>query len=364
MSSRFAGLDVHCKKVFWCVQDEEGEVLFEEECVTSPEEIGAMVRRFDLPPMTRIGLESGGQARWICHVLEKAGMAPEVLSPQEIRAKVHRRGQKTDRRDAFEICDGLRRDQFVSRVWMPSEAICRLRLALSRRRHFISIRTAQINAAKGLLKTLPQAYRSIFLGGEKGWSQLLAQHEDSPLRPLFEAHQEMWALARGQAGSMDEEVREALVPFKEIADLLQTAPGVGPVTAATFIATVGDPRRFASSAQLASYVGLAPSVYDSGQTERHGPITKQGSGALRTALCEAAQQARRPNNPLNPYYLRVKSRSGHKKAMVAVAHRLLRIMYQMWKNKEEFDYKKLNVRFEPKTQSWTSYFQIGKNQAA
>jgi len=364
MNTSFAGLDVHSKKTFWCIQKGEGEVVAEIECDTSPEDIMKTIRKFDLPKSTPVGLEAGSQARWICHVLSQAGMVPHVLVPQEVRAKAYRRGQKTDRRDAFEICDGLRREQFVARVWMPTVEISRLRQVLSRRRHFISIRTSQINAVKGLLKSLAAPYQSTFLGSEPAWDRLRLKHDGSPLSSAIKMHHEMWALARRHIKDLDRELQEALLPFKEVADLLQSAPGVGPITMATFIAVVGDPTRFPTSSHLASYAGLTPSVYDSGQTERHGSITKQGSTALRTALCEAAQHSRKPRNPLNPYFLRVKARSGYKKAIVAVAHRLLRILYQMWKHHEPFDWRKLNVRYEPKTMSWTNYYQIRKGHAA
>lgn len=364
MNTMFAGLDVHSKKTFWCIQNAQGDIVAETDCDTSPEAILGILRQFNLPPATHIGLESGSQMRWVCHTLTHAAMIPDVLSPQEVRAKAYRRGQKSDRRDAFDICDGLRRDQFVSRVWTPPAEISRLRQTLSRRRHFISIRTSQINAVKGLLKTLPQPNTPTFLGSERAWDKLLAEHADAPLGSAISMHYETWRLALGHVKTLDRELREALAPFKDVANLLQSAPGVGPITAATFIATVGDPHRFPTSSHLASYAGLAPSVYNSGETERHGSITKQGSTALRTALCEAAQHSRKPENPLNPYFVRIKGRSGYKKAMVAVAHRLLRILYQMWRRREPFDWHQLNVRFEPKTMIWNSYYHIGKERVA
>jgi transposase len=364
MEKKIAGLDVHSKKTFWAIQDMEGAVLAETECPTTPEGLLAVIRELRLEPGTRVGLEAGGQAPWICHVLTQAQLTPEVVSPQEVRAKVFRRGQKTDRRDALEICDGLRREQFVARVWLPPVEIRRLRQILSRRRHFLSIRTAQINAVKGLLKSECAGMAPAFLNSEVAWRRLLDRHAQAPWAAFLGMHHEMWMLARRQVAQLERELHEALAPFREVAVLLQSAPGVGPITAATFIATVGDPERFADSSRLGSYVGLAPMVYDSGDRQRHGPISKQGSTALRTALCEAAQHARKPNNPFHPYFARIKARSGYKKAIVAVAHRLLRVLYQMWKHHAPFDVTKLNVRYEPKTMTWTSYYQINKRPAA
>jgi len=360
MTEMFAGVDVHSKKTFWVIQNEQGQVVAETECATTREGLMGVIEQHRLPEATRVGLESGPQARWIVHVLSGAGLRAEVLSPQEIRAKAFRRGRKSDRRDAFEICDGLRRDQFVARVWTPTAQICRLRRTLSRRRHFISIRTAQINAVKGLLKTECDAAIPTFLNSVKAWDRLAHRYEDSELAFSIDLHREVWTLVRAHTQALEAQLDEELRPFAQTMTLLSGAPCVGPITASTFIAVVGDPNRFADSGHLASYLGLTPSIYDSGESERHGSITKQGSTALRTALCEAAQQARRPTNPLNPYFLRVKARGGYKKAIVAVAHRLARILYQMWKRDEPFDWHRLNVRYEPKHNAWTSYYHIGK----
>jgi transposase len=136
---------------------------------------------------------------------------------------------------------------------------------------------------------------------------------------------------------------EALEPFKEDFLRLQSAPGVGPVVAATYLAVIATPERFPTSSHVASYLGLVPSTYDSGERERHGRITKQGSTELRAVLCEAAHRAADPHHPLNPYFVKVVAKGGYRRAIVAVAHRLARILFQMWKKKEDFDVTKLGV---------------------
>jgi transposase len=137
---------------------------------------------------------------------------------------------------------------------------------------------------------------------------------------------------------------------------LMSIPGVGLVTAATYVATLGTVDRFPSSNHVVSYLGLAPSMYDSGDVERHGHITKAGSSQLRALLCEVAQQAARSTHPLNPYFRRLAARSGYKKAAIAIAQRLARIMYRMWRNGERFDVAKLNIerdgRVKPKIVHW------------
>lgn len=364
MDERIAGIDVHSKKTFWVIEDMEGNVMAEFECPTKSQDFLKAIEDHRLPKGTRVGLESGCQARWIHHLLTDAGLAPEVLSPQDVRSKCHRRGRKSDRRDAFDLCDGLRRDIFSTRVWVPSAAVCRLRQVLSRRRHFVGIRVREINAVKGLLKTCPDTIAPAFLNSEASWDALASRHANGELGWAIETHRQMWALANAHVAALDKKLAEALEPFADLVELLRGAPGVGRITAATFIATLGDPERFEDSGRLAGYLGLAPTVYDSGERQRRGSITKEGSPALRAALCEAAQQARKTTNPLNPYFLRVKAKAGYKTAIIAVAHRLARILYQMWRRDEPFDWRRLNVRYEVKTQTWTNYYHIGKADKA
>ena len=135
-------------------------------------------------------------------------------------------------------------------------------------------------------------------------------------------------------------IRDAVEVVPQAVALLRTIPGVGFVTASSFVAAVGTPQRFATSNELVSYLGLAPLMYDSAQTQRHGRITKAGCSYMRALLCEVAQPSSRPTHPLNPYFLRVAA----KKAAIAVAQRFARIMYRLWLNREPFDPRRLNIQ--------------------
>jgi transposase len=189
---------------------------------------------------------------------------------------------------------------------------------------------------------------------------LLERPETEAIREYLALHFEMWKIARANVALLEKRLHEAIAPFRDTMAILMSVPGVGIITAATYIAVVGDPGRFASSSHVVSYIGLAASTYDTGETQRHGHITKRGSPDLRAALVEAAQHARQPRHPLNPYFMRVMVVSGYKRAVVAVAHRLARILYRMWRKNERFDLKYLNVERDPRTVSKTVYFRIRK----
>jgi transposase len=111
----------------------------------------------------------------------------------------------------------------------------------------------------------------------------------------------------------------------------------------TALAVFSDVQRFPTAKHAASYAGLVASTFDSGERVRHGRITRRGSSELRAMLCEAAHHAGHPDHPLNPYFAALCARRGYKMAVVAVAHRLCRILYAMLRHGTDFDLNKLAI---------------------
>ena len=354
----YIGMDVHCKKTVYVAQDDGGKVIGQGSVPTNVGGLAEMLAKVDAPSGTRIGLETGAQAAWVSGVLCDLGMEPVVIDAREVRAKARRINQKSDSRDAFEICDGLRRGIYTSIVYVPGPQIQRLRRVLSRRRHFVRLCTSQVNAAKFLLRSVGLSTQAASLKSDRAWLRLLARPAVAPLRRYLAMHRELWGVATEKVLACEKELARALEPFQETAALLQSVPGVGVVTSASYIAVVGTPERFADSSHVSSYIGLVPSTYSSGEQERTGHITKRGSGELRMLLCEAAHHAARAQHPLNPYFSRICARHGYKKAVVAVAQRLERILFQMWRKKEAFDVNQLNVVPEKHVRTRTVYWRI------
>jgi transposase len=132
------------------------------------------------------------------------------------------------------------------------------------------------------------------------------------------------------------------------AQRLCTVPGVGPVTAAAFVATLDDVWRFASPAQVTAYVGLVPREYSSGEHQRRGPLTKTGNRRLRSLLVQAAwgywrSRASR-DTPLRHWAARLADRRGRLRAIVALARRLTRVLYALWRHGTVYDPGRLGGR--------------------
>ena len=116
-----------------------------------------------------------------------------------------------------------------------------------------------------------------------------------------------------------------------------TVPGVNLICAATFIAAVGDPRRFLSGRKLVAYLGLDPKVRQSGEAPaRSGRISKRGSAAARWALVEAAWSVVLQPGPLHAFYDRMRARRGHGKAIVATARKLAILFWCMLTRGEDY----------------------------
>ncbi len=297
-----------------------------------------------------MALESGTMAFYVARRLERLGLAPAVIDAQEVRQKALRPNQKSDRRDALELCEGLRRNSYRTRVHVPPEEIERLREALGRRRHFVRLKTMEVNAVKRLLRSAGLRSQCRVLSTDAAWGRLLASVADHPvLHGFCMAHHAVWRCAHAQVLALEVALRVHAEPLQRELERLQTVPGVGPIVALTVLAAFSDVQRFPSSKHAASYAGLVASSYDSGERVQHGRITRRGSGELRAMLCEAAHHARRPTNPFHPYFARLCARRGYQMAIVAVAHRLCRILYAMRRHGTDFDLNRLAIergRFE------------------
>jgi transposase len=120
-----------------------------------------------------------------------------------------------------------------------------------------------------------------------------------------------------------------------------TIPGIGPVTTLVYIATIDDPSRFGTSKAIGPRLGLTPRVYQSGEIDRSGQISKCGDRMLRHLLYEAASALMtrtRKWSRLRAWGVSVAKRGGMKRATVAVARKLAVIMHRIWVSGDKFDF--------------------------
>ena len=283
-------------------------------------------------------LEACGTAHHWARELGALGHQVRLLPPHEVRSYVHR--SKTDRADAAALLEAHRNERIHS---VPVKSLAQQALAgLHRLRSaWMADRVARINLVRGLLRelglTIPVGARHVVV-------QALAQLErlPEPLRPALRAACEEIGEFEARIAAVEKQLR-ALARQTPVVERLQTIPGVGLLTATALVALVGDVERFPTSRHFASYLGLTPREHSSGLRRRLGAISRAGDAYLRTLLVHGARSAllaaRRHEHPdrLRRWALQVYGLRGHNRAAVALANKLARIIWAVWRHDARFE---------------------------
>lgn len=334
MQGRCIGMDVHrdfCEVAIW----EAGEVTCAPRVASRPEQLQTLA--LQLRPSDRVAMEATGNALAIARIIGPHVAAVEIVNTRRLKAITESK-QKTDRHDARTLAQLLAAGIFVG-SWQPDEATRMLRRRVARRARLVIHRTRSKNEILAVLhrnlKPRPPMSDPFGVAG-RGW---LARQE----LPVDE--QDTINAALRQIDFLDQEIatiESELARFATAspeAKQLMTVPGVGLVTATTFLAQVGDITRFPNPTRLVGYLGLDPSVRQSGDSDsRTGRISKEGSVLVRHVLVEAAQTAIRSPGPLRAFFERVRARRGHPIAIVAVARKLAVLFWHMLVSGQDYAY--------------------------
>jgi transposase len=316
-----------------CILERRGAVVLEQ--VVSTDEVGlASVLRGRR--RMRCVLEAGPLAEWISEVLERMGHEAVVIDPRKATGVI-RTEKKTDRLNAHTLAR-MGKTGWYTKVHRKSAEARAMRTFLQARQGLVQTALAQGSRIRGLLRA-----HGIKLGEVKE-SQFASQVR----RLACEKSRELWELleplveVRGHALRAAEQMRRRIAQEASQDSLvrrLMTVPGVGALTAKAYKATIDDPTRFRSSSQVPAYLGIVPSVAQSGELEVHGHITREGDGMLRSYLVEAAHvlltRVRRSCR-LKRWGLKLARKKGHGKARVAVARKLAVLLHHLWITGESY----------------------------
>ena len=325
------GVDFHpeFQQIAW-VDTETGE--FQEKRLAHPAEAERFYRAV-AGEKVRVGMEASGHARWFERLVTELQFELRIGDAAEIRTKRVRK-QKTDRQDAQLILRLLLEDRFPQ-IWVPSSENRDLRQLLWHRHRMVQARTRIMNQLQAV--ALNEGLRcKKKLWREHGRQQLesfrLAPWASRRRRDLLELMDRLNPTIAELTQAVEHEAEKC-----PQAQRLRTHPGVGSLTALTFVLIIGKAERFSCGKQLASYLGLVPLEESSGNRRRLGHITKQGSSMLRFLLVEAAQVTVRSDPQWRSRYFHLMMRRGRKTAKLAMARRLAVSLYWMWRKGWEYE---------------------------
>jgi transposase len=285
----YVGLDVSLKRTSICVVNHTGSIVREGVVDSDPEAIALFVRS-NAPGAVRIGLETGATATWLWNELKRLGLPVICIDARHAKAVLKMQINKSDRNDAA----GIARIIVIGRATF----------------NVFSARAGE------LIEDRPDLVAAI--------------------GPLLEARKAI----EQQVRDLDRKVLKLARHDVQVRKFM-TAPGVGPITALCFKATIDDPTRFRRSRSVGAYVGLTSRRHASGEMDWSGRISKCGDAMLRTYLFEAANVllTRVPKwSALKAWGMRLAKRNGLRKAKVAVARKLAVLLHRMWIDGTEFNW--------------------------
>lgn len=287
-------------------------------------------------------MEACGTAHYWGREAQSRGHQVVLLPPHTVRPYVTR--NKTDGADAKGLLEALR-NEAIRPVPMKSVDQHVLGGLHRLRSSWMATRTARLNTLRGLLRelgfTIPVGARQVL---PSVWGLVSDAESGLPeaLRPAL-------AEAAREIGELEARVREierqleALARQSTVVTRLRTIPGVGLLTATALVAFVGDAARFPSGRHLASYLGLTPRESSSGLQRHLGRISKRGDPYLRMLLIHGARsvlchakRATKAHDRLRTWALERQGSRGHNKAAVALANKLARIAWAVWRNERGY----------------------------
>lgn len=333
----FVGLDVSLNSVSVCILEADGSLVWQGKTLSEPPALIKAMQPYR-DRIKLIGLEACPLSEWLFGGLSESGFPTVCVEVRHAHRFLSTRLNKTDRNDARGIAEMMRVGHYKA-VHVKSKASLLLRTTLIARKKFVDHMLAIEQTIRGVLKVhglkVGSVHRCAFPARING---LLADNPElrMAIEPLLDARNMM----RKQKLILDKQLAK-IARRDPLCKRLMTIPGIGPMVSLAFKATIDDPSRFSQSKTVPAHLGLTPRVYQSGEMDRSGHISKCGDRLLRHALYEAANSHLRISkkwSSLKVWGLKLAKRVGMKKALVAVARKLAIIMHRMWIDGTQFHF--------------------------
>ena len=332
------GMDLGDKKNQVCILDEAGKIIAEEGIDNNRATVTKFFKRYR---GAVVAIETGTHSRWVSQVAEAEGLEVFVGNARKLRMIWESR-QKSDPRDAVMLARIARFDrELLCPIRHRGEQV-QMDLEIIRARDvLVGERSRMINHVRGVVKSTGE--RLAACSAESfGRKAKIPEALNEALQPMLETIRELTSKIRGY----DLMIKNAAANKYPETERLSQVGGVGPLTALAYVLTLEEPERFTKSRMAGAYLGLAPRLDQSGQTDKQLRITKHGDGYLRRILVGSAHYILGPFGPdcdLRTFGLKLMQRGGKnakKRAVVAVARKLAVLLHALWRSGQQYEPKR------------------------
>ena len=328
------GIDMGDTKHAICVLDAAGETIDERKIANSRD---ALVRLSKKYPNARMVIEVGSHSPWTSRLLRSLGHEVFVANPRKFRA-IYANDRKCDELDAQMLAKIGRFDpSLLHPIEHQSEEAQRDLLSVKLRDSLVRQRVDAISAVRFTIKSLghrlPSPNTNCFAKAARNTLEALAQPE---ILETVAPSLDVIDLLTVKIKEFNRKIEKLCTEKYPATEVLRQIPGVGPITALTFILVIGDPQRFAKSRSVGAYFGLVPKRDQSGDVDKKLRISKAGNAYMRKLLVGASQYILGPFGPgsdMRSHGLELAERGGggaKKKAVVATARKLSVLMHLLW----------------------------------
>jgi transposase len=360
---KYVGIDLHKKTIVLCVMNKERQVVQRQKFFCA--ETDRISEYFRGLGEFSFAVEATGTYEWLANLLSPLAQSWVLVNPSRFEM-IAKSAQKTDRHDAHNLAEFLVLGMLPRAYYPPARVrehrlLVRYRVQCRRRVSHLICRIRQVAARCN-------ADRKDLLDSEvmEAFQQRadLSEADRFVLKRLLIEHRHALEYLEEAAAELSRFAKQASPAEKREREILQSAPGVGPIVTDVVLAELGEVSRFPSIKDVSAYAGLVPKLDESGDKAKQLKITKAGSRLLRWGMVQAAWQAVRTSDRWRGVFESIKRRRGAKRAIIAVARRLLGVLVSMLKQGKEYRWSLAELKYREGQQEKRRQRRIMKRQAA
>ena len=342
---KYIGLDLHKKSIFATVLDGDGKILSKTKIGPKSRDILYYLKKQGKKDELSVAMEASYNWPYYYRAAEEAADTIVLAHPLKTRiigeAKI-----KTDKIDSAALAYMLKADMLPA-AYVPSRDTMENKLLLRSRISLVRIRTQIKNKIHAIVDRNTDSYLSLENMTDIFTKTGIKILRDTKICPtdhkILTGYLDLMDEIDKKIKEIESQIDKKSLEDKDI-ELLKTIPGIGTFTAFLIKSEIDDIERFSSKEKLSSYAGLIPSTHSSGARLYHGRIVKQGNKFLRWALTEAAQTSIRCSEYFRYHYSRIRSRKNANSATIAIARRMLEVIYVMLKENREYIEKPVDIK--------------------